>query len=103
MIASLLKYGGLVLPPAIWAATTQFGQILPYPDCHEGMHSTATVTIVAALLALASAVMPRMVPAWMQRRTDLFIRDLGCLVGLAFAFAIILQGAASVLLNACAR
>jgi hypothetical protein len=103
MIACVAKYGGLVLPPAIWAGITQLGQILPYPDCRDGVHLTASVTIIAGLLALASAVVPRMVLANMERRTDLFIRDLGCLVGLAFVFAIFLQGTASVLLNACER
>lgn len=103
MIASLLKYAGLVLPPAIWATTMQLGQILPYPDCHDGMHLTAAVTIVAALIALAGAVTPRLALTWMERHTDLFVRDLGCLVGLAFSFALFLQGAASVLLNPCER
>ena len=43
---------GMILGPALWAANTQLGQILPYIDCPGGLRLSAITSFMAALLSL---------------------------------------------------
>ncbi|AVA23678.1 hypothetical protein NXC24_PA00030 (plasmid) [Rhizobium sp. NXC24] len=95
------KYGGLIFAPVVWAINTQLGQILPYVDCSHRMHWSLLASSVAVLLALASTVVPQAGSRPKEARTGLFIRHLSVLVGLVFAVALVLQGGAAWLLNAC--
>lgn len=103
MMTSMLRVGGLVLAPTVWALNTQLGQILPYPDCHTGSHWSAIASFAAALLALGSGLAPHLVDRGVESRMRLFTRYVGSLAALAFAFALALQGTASLLLGPCAR
>ena len=104
MKAHVLKLTGVASPPALWAAATQLGQVLPYPDCHGGLRVTAIVTIIAGAMSLLATAVGRRAWAGMEKeRTEQFIFDISLLAGLVFSFALILQGAASVLLDPCAR
>jgi len=97
------RYSGLVLAPAVWAISTQLGQILPYADCAGGTLWTLVATWGAALLATAGAAISLRGRAITVSRMTSFISGLSALVGFAFAFALFLQGAATLLLGACER
>jgi len=97
------RYGGLILAPLSWAVNTQLGQILPYSDCSEKMPSTELASAAAILLAIGSASFSRVGRASMKARTALFLSELSFLTGLIFAFALILQGVGSWLIDACQR
>ncbi|MDQ0562508.1 hypothetical protein QO004_004313 [Rhizobium mesoamericanum] len=97
------RYAGLVLAPAIWAINMQLGLVLPYADCGSKMSLTVLGCLVAILLAIGSALISRSGRASTSARTTLFLCDLSFLTGLIFAFALILQGVGSWLLDACQR
>ncbi|WP_431324607.1 hypothetical protein [Rhizobium sp. YTU87027] len=95
------KYAGLVLAPAIWAINTQLGLVLPYADCGTEMSSTLLVCAAAILLAVGSALISYAGRVSAGARTTLFLCDLSTLTALIFAFALILQGVGSWLVNGC--
>jgi hypothetical protein len=104
----LAACAGLIVAPALWAVNMQAGQILPYGDCGSHRHLSAIVPLLSVLLALASGY-----ASWRARSApdaqDLggqpwrFIAVLGGLVALVFAFALLLQGAAGLVLTGCER
>lgn len=96
------KSGGLLVAPAVWAINTQLGLMLPYADCGSASHGSIILSFAAFLMAAASALISFRGHAHASR-TSLFIMRLSVLVGLAFAFALILQGAATLLINPCER
>lgn len=110
--ANLLPNAGLVLPPLLWAASTEAGQILPYAECGTFKYAAAT-SFAAAALSLATAFL-----SWQTVRrnaTDAslgvtafpasfsFVGLLSGLNGAMFAFALLLQGASSLVLTGCER
>lgn len=102
MTARSLRHAGLILPPIAWAAATQLGQITPVVDCRQGISWSAIscglllIISLAAIAASRSASQPTL-------GTERFILNGGHLLGLAFVFALSLQGAASLLLEPCQR
>lgn len=101
MMTTAAKYGGLILAPLVWAGNTQLGQLLPYVDCSRHTYWSVLTSSVAILLVLASAAIPQARSTAEEARTGLFLRHLSVLVGLAFAFALFLQGGAVWLLDVC--
>lgn len=101
MTFALTRYAGLYLPPAAWAINTQLGQILPYGDCSAGARWTSLVAFITATAAIGGAIVSQRFGAAMASRTALFLSRLAFLFGLCFAFALVLQGAATVLVNPC--
>lgn len=97
------QFGGLIIPPAAWAASTQLGQILPHADCAAGIMSTAIVSFLATLLAITGTLISYRAHAASVSRGVLFVSSLSLMIGAAFVFALFLQGAATLLLDACAR
>jgi hypothetical protein len=103
MILWLSRYGSLMLSPAAWAINTQLGQILPHSDCGGGSVWTAVAAFAAAAVALGGALLSQRRHAEMVSRSELFTTRIAVVLGLIFAFALLLQGAATVLLDPCAR
>ncbi|MDR6758638.1 hypothetical protein J2Y48_003946 [Mycoplana sp. BE70] len=97
----LTRYAGLYLPPAAWAVNTQLGQILPYGDCSAGARWTAFAAFIAAIVAVSGVIVSQRATAATVSRTVLFLGRIAFLLGLSFAFALVLQGAATVLVNPC--
>jgi hypothetical protein len=103
-ISTFAPWTGAVVGACAWAAATQAGQILPYADCADGGSRTALACAAAVPIALAGAWI-----SWIsdekpgEDRTAGFAGRVAALAGLVFAFALGLQGAASVLVPACAR
>jgi hypothetical protein len=108
----LAPSAGLVAPPLLWAANTLAGQILPYVEC-DAFKITAATSFLAASLSLAVAYVSwRTVqrnpsecsPEGMVSPASLrFVGLLGVLNGALFAFALVLQGASSLVLTGCER
>jgi hypothetical protein len=93
---------GLGAPPVAWALSTQLGQILPYVDCRQNAPWSAafcSMLLIASILGVAAARAAR--PANVQAKR--FLVDAGFLIALAFVFALVLQEAATMLLDPCQR
>ncbi len=100
---SIYTLSGLILPPAIWAVMMQLGLILPHADCRGHSSWTFAAAALAALLALAASGLSRHAAVSRGTRYSLFLGNLSFLIGLAFTFALFLQGAASALIDPCLR
>jgi len=99
---------GLLIAPTVWAINMQLGEILPDIDCfHQSRWSASLSFVGAAGAALAGAVSWR----WADRAqlavpltaTSRFVASLGALSALVFAFALSMQGVASLVLSGCER
>jgi len=95
--------GGLTVGGLLWAANTQLGEILPYPQCRTGVALLTFVSLLVGILSIGAALL-----SWRSRRpaeaaVDTFLARLGIMAGLLFAFAIALQGVASLVFTGCER
>ena len=97
----MMAWLGLIVAPALWAVSTQMGEILPYLDCHAHVRWSAWMTLCAAMLALLSGGM-----SWRSSRSGelhVFVGRLCALASLVFAFALLLQTGAGFMLSGCER
>jgi len=106
-LLSLSACAGLLLAPSAWIINTQLGQILPYLDCQRQAQWSAIASFVAAAAACVAGV-----TSWRSvgraqisepLRTLAFVGSLGALAALLFAFALAMQGWASLVLSGCER
>jgi hypothetical protein len=91
----------MTLAPAAWAVTTQLGQILSYTDCNGRISWSLAATVLGAALAVSGALVSYLGQKGTGDRATRFEAYLSVGVGLAFTFALLLQGTATLLLNAC--
>jgi hypothetical protein len=103
MSSSLARYAGLIWAPLLWGANTQLGLILPQVDCQRHLILTLLAACAAIVLALGSACVSHVSRQATDSRLQIFLGWLSALSGLVFALALVYQGAASLLLNACER
>ncbi|QTK82056.1 Hypothetical protein AT6N2_L1262 [Agrobacterium tumefaciens] len=103
MTSRFANYARLFFAPVAWLLNTQLGQVLPPADCAIAVNVTAAVSFGCAVVALASAVIAQGRRGVETSRLSLFIASLSVLIALIFAFALLLQGTASLLLSPCAR
>ncbi|MCJ2877216.1 hypothetical protein JUM41_23465 [Rhizobium pusense] len=103
MTLKTLDIAGLFGGPLIWAFNTQLGQILPAVDCGSRTGFTAVAAFLSAGIAVTCGVLSERGRSFTASRMAMFLMSLGVLVALVFAFALLLQGAATLLLNPCAR
>ena len=99
----ILTLGGLSIAPVAWALNTQLGQVLSHPDCATGSAATATSALALLGLTLAGLIPALRGRAARPSRSSRFIVTVGLLTGTAFAFALLLQGAAALLVSPCLR
>jgi hypothetical protein len=106
---AIQPWAGLILGALAWSVNTQLGEMLPYSDCVASVRSSPLYSAALGLLALAGAGW-----SWFGVRqahaltagelpSPRFSSSVAALAGLIFAFAIGLQGAASILLSGCER
>jgi hypothetical protein len=96
----LWKSAGMIVAPLAWSGTTQAAQILPYVDCQGLIPWSLGAVIVAAIVSVGGVGVSY---HYMHQNgaVSSFIGFLSVGVGLAFTFAIFLQGAAVLLLSPC--
>ena len=99
---------GLLIAPLAWAINTQLGEILPYLHCQHQARSSAIAAFSGMLLACLAAIVSwrstsRAHMAAALTATSGFLGALSALSALIFAFALSLQGIASLVLSGCER
>lgn len=102
-MTSAARYGGFVVPPALWAMSTELGLVLPRADCASHGMSALLTALAAILLSLVAAFLSYRMAGTTEARMARFLGYLAAATGLAFVFAICLQGAAAWLLSPCLR
>jgi hypothetical protein len=99
---------GLLIAPAVWTINMQLSQILPYIDCRQQQRYSA----IASFVALAAACFAAAVSWGWARHARYtapltnksgFSASISALASLVFAFALLLQGIASLVLSGCER
>jgi hypothetical protein len=101
MTRSRTQLGSLVIVMCVWAANLELGQILPHLDCQARSLWTFAVSAVAFFVALVVTATSTK-SAWSTLGESNFIPSLMmALATLPFVFAILMQGAASMLVNPC--
>lgn len=105
MVTRMLPWAGCVLGPGAWLANTQLGQVLPYAECGGDFRASLLFSGLGIGLSVLGAY-----ASWRgsalrgaPTRPFAFIGSLGALLGLLFAFALLLQGAAAMVLTGCER
>lgn len=92
---------GLLVSPALWVANSQAGLILPPLECHAELGLAPIASFVLALVSAMSASCSFAVIGGTAPRLRRFIALASGLAGLVFTYALLLQGAASVLVDRC--
>jgi hypothetical protein len=111
--ANLAPSLGLIVGPALWAANTQLGQVLPELSCSSGVPFAALASLAAALATASAAYIswcsvgsrmnsgPARVPAYPC--STVFVGRLGGLNSAIFAFALVLQAMPALVFTGCER
>jgi hypothetical protein len=97
-----LQWTGFGVPPMAWALSTQLGQIMPYLDCRQNSPWSPVLCGGLLVVSIAGLAAARTASHGLVQ-TRRFIVDAGFLIALAFVFALLLQEAATMLLDACQR
>jgi hypothetical protein len=106
--AMVMISAGLLIAAAAWAINTQLGEILPYVDCRNQSRWSAVLSFVGVACAcIAGAASWRWANharlAAPLKATSTFIASMGALSAPVFAFALTMQGMASLVLSGCER
>ncbi|MBV9786334.1 MAG: hypothetical protein JO264_21240 [Acidisphaera sp.] len=100
--SALPACAGLIAGPLAWAVNTQLGLILPDVDCSAWFRPSAPAALLLVAGALAAGYL-----SWRARadRPEAlrFIAVVSALSAFLFAFGLLLQAAASLLLTGCER
>ena len=104
----LSLWAGLWGAALAWAVNMQLGQILPTFDCTRQAHLSAFISAALAVAALFAGYISlrssRLAPEnFGSPRTLRFDATVSALSSLVFAFALVLQMAASWMLTGCER
>lgn len=105
---TLSVVAGLLIAPIVWAINMQLGQILPYTDCARQSRWSAIISFLGVAAAILTAAI-----SWRWAKhaqiiasltaTSRFLAWLSALSALIFAFALSMQGIASLVLSGCER
>jgi hypothetical protein len=96
---------GLLIAPLLWMINTQLGEILPYLDCQYQARLSATTSFAAAAAASLSAAISWRSGSYARpiAATLSFFGSMSTLAAAIFAFALLMQGVASLVLSGCER
>jgi hypothetical protein len=96
-----LHMTGLVTAPALWVLSTQGALLLPHADCRLRLTLSLLASALAALLSLASAGISLAAIGRTRPRMRVFLGLISALAALIFTYALLLQMAASFLVDRC--
>jgi hypothetical protein len=103
--AGLTACAGLIMAPAVWALNMQLGQVLPYAECGASWRLSATVSSLCIVVACLSGWV-----SWhATSRQPIggsalhFMARLSASLAGIFAFALLLQAIAGIVLTGCER
>jgi hypothetical protein len=103
----LIASAGLLLGPIFWAINTQLGQILPYQDCAAHVRMSAILSLGLAFMTIGCGVVSwrgyRMIGPSAIARSLRFLAAMSCSAALIFAYALILQAVAGLVLTGCEK
>jgi len=108
-ITILLAWLGLIAGAVAWSINTQWGQIAPYADCASRLPTAAVASFAGAGIALFGSISSWRSQSLARYPDDdpatvwHFIGLVSALAALLFAFALAMQGAASLIVNPCDR
>lgn len=101
---NLMPVAGILLGPGIWAVNMELGQILAYPECSGGARFSTLATFLGAALAMLGAFLSYRASGLRGGKgPSAFLGSVCALLGCIFAFALLLQGAATLVLTGCER
>ncbi|MER8392494.1 hypothetical protein NKH98_13305 [Mesorhizobium sp. M0833] len=105
------SWGGLLSGPLAWAVSTQLNYAVVEWQCAHGIPVIPVVALMLTVLALLGGAL-----SWRARQqggaafkpdrargTEDFVANIGILSALLFALVIVMQGAASLILDGCLR
>jgi hypothetical protein len=97
----LMVCAAAILAPLIWAVNMQLGQILPYAQCGSRFRLLLWSSSIGVLQSLVAGIVswrgsPAIRSAWFAARVSV-------LLGLVFAFTMVLQALAGLMLTGCER
>jgi phosphoglycerol transferase MdoB-like AlkP superfamily enzyme len=103
MRLSSVIYGGFIISPAAWIASTQLGQILPYSDCRVDLTFTTFTAAIAALVSIGGVALSTRRMQQNPSRMRTFVGRIAVLFGAAISFALLLQLVSSMVISPCAH
>jgi len=86
---------------ASWAVAMQLGLLVPYPQCRSHLPIAAIVAFVLLVIALVAGIVSWRSP-W-PTSAGVFTARLCSLISLVFAYALLLQTMAGLMLTGCER
>jgi hypothetical protein len=104
-----LSRAGFFAAPAAWAVHQQVSYMLVPVSCETRIMLVPVVTLLSVLVAIAGGYLSWMPWHRAEQRKDggdaiqRFLAQLSAAFAVLFAFAILLQGAATLFLNGCQR
>ena len=104
-VSGWARHAGLLAAPAAWAVSVQASQLLPHVDCAgQGAWTAATAALALAVaLGAAGLSLGGLSFGRQLAGTGRFLAGLAGLVALTLGFALLLQTAAALMLDPCAR
>jgi hypothetical protein len=103
----LLSWAGLLIASSAWIINTQLGEILPYLDCQQQARFSAMASFVGATVACVAGAVSWQSAGRANKSDPLatsgFAGSLSALSAAVFAFALSMQGIASLVLSGCER
>lgn len=92
----------LLAGPLAWVANTQLGIALPLQHC-AAWGLTATVSTLVSITVAGAGAIIGLVAARRAKGVDRFLSFSGGLISCVFVFALLLEAAATLMIDPCAR
>lgn len=101
---------GLIAGPSLWALSTMLGSIWPRLECGAGQGPAAMSCFVFAAASLGASLVSWRSQAGARSAQEtgvshsaIFIASVASLVGVVFAYVLVLQGVTDLVLESCQR
>jgi hypothetical protein len=106
VVRGLAAWAGLCISALVWALNMQLSQVLPYYDCTRRIHLLTLLSLAGTIAACLAGLVSWLVTggaSFGSNRVFRFVGTLNALSAAVFAFALVLQAIASLVLTGCER